>query len=109
VKGHVRVVTKWYSGVEEIRHGGFNLILVDGPNGDENYSRVGIAHYLPEILASSYVIIFDDAERRGEIMTIELVKSVLMAAGYAFCCFDVNGVKRQVVLCSSDLHFLQFS
>lgn len=107
VKREIR--TEWYSGVDAINEKTFELIIVDGPNGADCYSRSGILRHLPQILAPSFVLMFDDAERPGEIMTIDLVRQVLERGGREYFSFEVNGVKRQVIFCSPDLGFLRFT
>jgi hypothetical protein len=107
------ISTKWYGGADaELETHRFELILVDGPDSGGPglqggpYSRCGIVSQLPERLAESFVIIFDDAERYGERMTIRVVDSLLRARGVRFARFAVHGVKTQIVFCSPDCDFL---
>ncbi len=98
--------TRWYHANLE---GQFDLILVDGPNGTPTYSRAGIVGHLPRILAPTFVIIMDDAERYGEVMTVDLIERTLRAAGIRYVRWEVNGLKRQVAIASPDRAFLAFS
>jgi hypothetical protein len=49
----------------------YDVVLVDGPNGTPRNSRYGCMDILAERLAAEFVVIFDDAERRGEQDTIK--------------------------------------
>ena len=100
--------TNWYQHTEELSNHNFDLILVDGPNGTPHLSRSGILKYIPEILAPSFVIIIDDAGRYGEISTIQVLKRLLKSRGVDFLCWEMNGIKRQYVLCSKTLAFLRY-
>jgi hypothetical protein len=104
-----KIQTKWFDIGNEIKLHKFNLILVDGPNMANTYSRSGFLQYLPDILDEKFIIIFDDAERYGEIMTINLLKALFNYSKIDFVCFEVNGIKRQLVFCSNHYKFLQYS
>ncbi len=105
--------TKWYAEQPELLAGGFDYMLIDGPDNNTPgtsfypYSRSGILKYLPTLLAPSFVLVFDDAERYGEIMTIQACEAILKAAGTQYRCFSVHGIKTQVVFCSPDRSFLR--
>jgi hypothetical protein len=109
----LRLSTKWYKDVPELRQHKFNFILVDGPDhggpGTDfvPYSRCGILEHMPAILAPSFVVIFDDAERHGELLTIDALDAILRAAGVPFVRFTRNGIKTQCVFCSKDYQFLR--
>jgi hypothetical protein len=106
----LRIKTVWYEQPSDLSERKFNYILVDGPNlsrgGNTSYSRSGILQFLPSILAESFVLIFDDAERRGERMSVRAVDRVLRSCGVRFVRFSTHGAKTQVVFCSPDLHYL---
>lgn len=105
----VEVSTQWFQDVKDVQSHKFNLILVDGPNGADMYSRSGILEYLPEILDNTFVIIFDDAERYGEITTIRLLRKLLDNTKVEYTSFEVNGIKRQYVFCSKNVEFLKYT
>ena len=48
----------------------FDLVLVDGPKGARSYSRWGCLEMLESCLGDDFIVVFDDAERRGELDTI---------------------------------------
>lgn len=104
---HHPISSLWYNEVPALLGSKFQLILVDGPDSGGQFSRSGILNYLPAILAPSYVIVFDDAERAGERMTIDACERALAAAGLEFVRFGVKGIKDQAVFCSRDLMYLQ--
>lgn len=105
--GGTDITTQWY-GVEDLGEG-YDLVLIDGPNGSRRYSRAGIVPHLPRLLAPSFVIIVDDAERYGEIMTLGLIETVLRSAGRRFVRWEANGLKRQVMFATHDRGFLVHS
>lgn len=106
------LTTDWYGDIPELR-GQFDYILVDGPDSrllgtaHTNYARAGILQYLPAILAESFVVVFDDADRYGEAMTIRAFTAILRACRIGHIEFAIHGVKTQVVLCSPDLAYLR--
>lgn len=107
------IQTRWYQGVGEVISGQFELILVDGPahggRGFDHhpYSRAGILSYVPHVLAEPWAVVFDDADRLGDIMTIKAFQNVLEHYHRPHSHFELNGEKRQVVYCSPSLRFLQ--
>jgi hypothetical protein len=56
--------------------GHFNAVIVDGPMGSRRRSRWGVLEILDRCLAEDFLVIFDDASRRGELDTVrEFVRS----------------------------------
>ncbi len=58
----------------------FNLIVVDGPTGDESakaYNRMDILSYIPDILCEEFVILIHDYDRKGEVKMVNLLKKKL--------------------------------
>lgn len=105
--------TQWYSGATDLSTQRFDLILVDGPNHGGHgtdfvpYSRAGLLEYIPSILDDNWVMIFDDADRYGDIMTITAFQAILHEAGRAHFRFELHGEKTQSVFCSASLGFLR--
>lgn len=105
--------TLWYKEVAELREQKFDYVLVDGPyagtagGGPVPYARAGILRYMPRLLAESFVVVFDDAERAGESMTVDAFGAVLRASAIPHQRFALHGVKTQVVFCSPTLAFLR--
>jgi predicted O-methyltransferase YrrM len=48
----------------------FNVLLVDGPRSSRRRSRWGSLEFIENWLEPEFLILFDDAERRGELQTI---------------------------------------
>lgn len=84
----------------------FNFILIDGPVGSFFHSRIQILDLIPDHLAPSFVILFDDAERIGEKQTIHKVCRKLHKANIPFLTGYYEGNKSQQLLCSYDWKFL---
>jgi hypothetical protein len=109
----LKLSTSWYRDLPELHQRKFDYVLVDGPDhggpGTEHvdYSRSGILQHMPDILAPSFIIVFDDAERYGETMTIQALDAILRACGIRFVRFERHGMKTQVAFCSPDFAFLR--
>jgi hypothetical protein len=105
--------TDWYMNISELHQRKFNYVLVDGPDhggpgfDHVDYARCGILQYMPGLLAPSFIIVFDDAERYGETMTIGALEGILRASSIPFFRFGRYGMKTQVALCSPDFGFLR--
>ncbi len=85
----------------------FNLIINDGPMGNEHYSRAGIINLIPNNLAESFVILFDDYDRCGEKETVALICEILKKHSYTFNTTIYKGVKQQFLIYSPDLYMLR--
>lgn len=109
----LQLSTEWYLADDLIRGRKFNYILIDGPDYDDpnsrslQYYRCGILKYMPAILDTPFVIIFDDADRPGDRMTIEALKGVLTASNISYVSFETYGWKSQAVICSPEWGFLR--
>jgi hypothetical protein len=108
--GKYNISTKWFDYKPNEK---FDFIIVDGPdnhgscNTTSDFSRSGILEYIPSILDSNFVVVFDDAERYGEIQTIKVFKEILLLNKIPNIYFQIHGVKSQVVLCSPTFGFLE--
>lgn len=60
------------------------LLIVDGPVGRRRKSRWGCLQLIESRIGDDFVIIFDDAERKGELETIERTIELLEARGTRF-------------------------
>lgn len=76
----------------------FDLLIIDGPMGTCDYSRLGTIQLLKNNLAGEFVIIFDDAERKGEMQTVEVCKSLLRQKSIRLFEHRVIGLKTQHIL-----------
>jgi hypothetical protein len=111
-----RIETEWYSGTDveaEVSVRRFDLVIVDGPDHGQPgmscvpFSRSGVLALLPASLSESFVLIVDDVDRYGELMTVRLIEDLFRVSGRSAIRFDVHGTKTQVVFCSPDRAFLQ--
>lgn len=102
------VHTKAYTLPPDVGQHQFNLILVDGPDTGPGsaYTRHGFLEHVPRLLAESFVVIFDDAERWDELRLVSSFQRVLRTKSISHVRFDIAGVKTQTVFCSKNLAFL---
>lgn len=84
----------------------YDLISVDGPWGSEKHSRRDIVDYIPEILADSYIIIFDDSNRKGEQNTIDEIKRKLDEYNISHVEGTYPGMSDCTIITSPDNRFL---
>ena len=82
----------------------FDLILVDGPSGTRQRSRWGSLEVLDQCLADEFVVIFDDAERPGEMETIAEALRLLESKQIAFHANTVEAAKSQFVIATNGMH-----
>jgi hypothetical protein len=78
----------------------YDLVIVDGPPAfapATRYDRTGIASVVEGHLAPEFVIVFDDAERDGEVEAIGSCRHLLNSRGIRFLEGQVSGFKRQHV------------
>ena len=61
--------------------GSCNLLVVDGPQQRVRRSRWGALEWIEDRLDDDFLILFDDAERRGELDTIEEALGILRNQG----------------------------
>ena len=61
-------------------------------------SRWGALHWLEQMACDDFLVIFDDAERRGELDTIEAALKLLDARKVDYLATRVRSVKTQFVI-----------
>jgi len=90
----------------------YDFVLVDGPpanKGDDALNRLGAVELVANNLAESFVLIVDDAERRGEDMLIGSIRRKLQKNGRDFKEAAIMAAKRQHIFaagsCSSAVFF----
>jgi len=79
----------------------FDLLLVDGPKGSKRNSRRGALPFIEGALADEFIIVFDDAERRGELDTIGETLQRLDERGVDYSTSLVRSINSQFVIASS--------
>lgn len=62
----------------------FDLFVVDGPAGSTRYSRFGSLEVIERHLNRDFIVIFDDAERIGEVDTVRACRALLREKGVVF-------------------------
>ena len=73
----------------------FDLVLVDGPHGTSRRSRATSLPILRSNLAQDHIVVFDDAERRGEQETAaECMETITPASHWR----TIQGAKAQFVI-----------
>ncbi len=80
-----------------------DLLLIDGPKGNSRHSRWAGLQWIENGLDDDFIVVFDDAERRGEIDTIEKSLSLLRAQGRNFRTRFYKGLKWQFVVAAGSL------
>lgn len=75
-----------------------DLIIVDGPRGRRRNSRWGVLEYVETLLAQDFVIIFDDAQRKGEQDTIAAVLGLLDERGIDVVCATTRALRSQFLI-----------
>lgn len=88
------VTCRAYSGVAPVE---FDLALIDGPRGVDQYSRFGCIDTIRSNPRKDFVIVFDDSNRPGEVQTIRAAEEVLASKGIAFEKRDLSGRTRQTI------------
>ncbi|MFP4333970.1 MAG: hypothetical protein ACLFQC_00715 [Wenzhouxiangella sp.] len=87
----------------------FNVLLVDGPRRSRRRSRWTALEFIEGWLEEDFVIIFDDAERRGEIDTISAALRLLDQRGIRYGSHLTRSVNSQFVIATEGfraaLHF----
>jgi len=79
----------------------FDLVVVDGPLGRDTQSRWGCLALLERHLADEFIVVFDDAERPGELETVAEARKLLRERVGTLHEVQVVALKRQVAFASS--------
>lgn len=87
----------------------FDFVLVDGPFGEERFSRPQTILLAEANLADRFCILMDDTQRPGEQETIAEVQEVLRRRGVPFVSVTRSYTKSHTLICSPDLRFLTSS
>jgi len=81
------------------------LIVVDGPFGQDHYSRPQVLDFVLK-LGKNFCIFMHDAERSGEQETLSLLCEKLSQNGIEFLRKDYGYVRQHTVICSKSWKFL---
>ena len=80
--------------------GGFDLILVDGPIGTQQLSRVGIVDFFSTIAAPEWLVIWDDLDRLPDLQSFVAFTNKLRAAKVNFRLAFCSGTKVVGLACT---------
>jgi len=100
---------QWYN--TEPPSGKFDLVLVDGPQawcGHDRYNRLGVLHWLPEILADGFVLVIDDASRSGERALVRAAEQEVRAACPQVVSREVIGGNSQAIIATPRYRFAAY-
>lgn len=95
VRGHV---TEVYDAAVVPAGQRFNVLLVDGPRSSQRRSRWGCLQFVERNLEQEFLLIFDDAERRGELQTIAAALRLLDSAGIRYRANLVRSINSQFLI-----------
>ncbi len=79
----------------------FDLVVVDGPLGRDQRSRWACLELLERHLADEFIVVFDDAERPGEMETVAEARALLRGRVERLHEVQVVALKRQVAFASN--------
>lgn len=81
----------------------FDVLLVDGPQGRCKRSRWGALEFIERGLGDDFLIVFDDAERRGEQQTIARALKLLDTLGRRYQTLFVRSATSQFLIAGGRL------
>ena len=85
----------------------FELIVIDAPFGQPNYSRPQILFLLPDIInKDNFIIFMDDTERQGEKQTISEICRILNENGIKYQMESYRGEKEHTIICDTNKKYL---
>lgn len=80
----------------------YDLVIVDGPaalTAETETSRLGALEVIETALAPDFIVIVDDAERKGEGLLVDLMRSHLRESAQNFGETSIVAAKRQHIFC----------
>jgi len=92
-----------YTWSKRVMDGQYDMILVDGPHGTRRHSRRGALEVIEKTLADDFIILVDDAERRGEADTVQEIQQLLSSQGKRVQTRALGGLQTQVLLFSEKM------
>lgn len=86
----------------------YDFISIDAPFGgaENEYSRIDVLDIIPMCLESSFIIMIDDVNRKGEQNTIQLIEKKLEDNNIIFTSGKYVGDKDTYVIASEDKKFV---
>ena len=86
----------------------FDFVCIDAPGPDplQTYRRIDALDLIPDRLAASFVILFDDAQLPACQNTLAVMRESLTGAGIAYVESKYVGTRDLVVIASADWSYL---
>ena len=88
----------FYQGYQDLDIQPFDLLLVDGPNGTDRFSRFSCIPLIEANIGREFIVVFDDASRPGEQDTILHVANYLSQKNVDFKLNYLSGRTTQAVI-----------
>ena len=107
-QGHIKI--RVFEGFDQKINGReFDFIVIDAPLGGDmdEMSRIDILKNIPQCLAESFVIVFDDINRAADHKTFCAIQKCLDDSGIAHAVGSYHGQKITGVIVSDDLKFIR--
>jgi hypothetical protein len=96
-----------YEAIDAAHWNQAQVVVIDGPYGRGEFARSNVLDWVPYLTPErSFVALFDDSHRSGELRTIAEFMARLEAAGIAAKRREYGGSKSCTLVCSSDLSWL---
>jgi hypothetical protein len=89
----------------------YDLVIVDGPTVDGvngTMSRLGCLEVVEMVLAADFIVIVDDAERKGEGMLVDLMRLHFKSLGVPFGETSIIAAKRQHIFSGGKFQLAMF-
>lgn len=79
-------------------HAQFNVLVVDGPRKNRRRSRWGSLELIEDRLEDEFLVVFDDAERRGEQQTIAAALKLLERKQCNYATSQIRAANTQFLI-----------
>ncbi|MDQ2719731.1 MAG: hypothetical protein M3Z26_08240 [Bacteroidota bacterium] len=107
IKGFSSLLYKDLAGLLAPEGKKFNLVVIDGPWGSDNFSRYNVIDLVDrQLIDDEFIIIVDDYNREGEQQTFEDLKQVLAKHKGDFKTSFYSGDKTQSIITCKKFGYL---
>jgi hypothetical protein len=98
--------SNYYSDLNSVINGTYDLYIIDGPYGSNRFSRYNIISLIENLsIHDDFIIIMDDTHRVGENDTVNDLMICLKNKNIKFYKGEYNGCKSQTVITSSKYQY----